>query len=515
MRNIFNKSKNKTKGFTLIEIIVCLVILTCIGTGSVVGVNTAIKNSNENKLEKIQTNFDSALEVYLENNKDVLANINNYAEGAIITLETLKNEGLISDDLIDPTTKELMDYKNNYYVVSNAILLETTGGLGGAAPSDECNNQVSIDVIARWDLNNLTEEQKNQVMYICPTDIDSIKNSLTGINNKISDLEAEIENLKEAIKEIEGVKTDDVKQNLIYNSLFENATYTAKGSNPNNYVYFEVQSKPTEFAYFQDTPNKGLWRMVSINENNEIELLYNETVLSNNSQNYTSESGKWCHADGWIDYKGDYSSCTYYKLKHTPNEAGMSSSKYYKYNSETTFLSSELLEAETIDGSKKAYLYNSIVNKDWIIAKDYHPYYNRSGSNIVYSPSSKKNMKMGSINENQLKASVNISESWLYNYGMLMGSISYSKDFVDYYYYVYNSGGTLRAGTSISPANRCTSSSCYKDKDSSQHFDLYGTNYYPLITLNSKVELIENTSCDKDAIQGSKDCPYKLKCTDC
>lgn len=515
MKNFFKKSKEKIKGFTLIEIIVCLIIITCIGTGSVIGVNTVIKNNKESKLEKIHTNFDSALEVYLTDNKEVLANINNYAEGAIITLETLKNEGLISDDLIDPTTDELIDYKNNYYVVSNAVLLENPGGLGGAIASDACNNQVSIEVIANWDLNNLTEAQKSQILYICPTDIDRIKSSLTGLDSRISDLETEIGNLKEAIKEVEGVKTEDVKQNLIYSSLFENATYTAKGVNPNNYVYFEVESKPNEFAYFQNTDNKGLWRIVSINETNEIELLYSEPVLSNNSQNYTSESGTWCHHEGWQDYNGDYSSCTYYKLKHTPSEAGMSNSKYYKYNTETTFLPSELLEAETIEGSKKSYLYNSIVNEDWIIEKNYHPYYSRSGNNIVYNPSSNKAMKMGSINENQLKSSVNISESWLYGYTMMMGSITYSANFVDYYYYVYNSGGTLRAGTSISAANKCTRKDCYYDKDSSQHFDLYGTNYYPLITLSSKVELIENSSCDKNAIQGSKECPYKLKCTEC
>ena len=84
----------------------------------------------------------------------------------------------------------------------------------------------------------------------------------------------------------------------------------------------------------------------------------------------------------------------------------------------------------------------------------------------------------------------------------------------DYYYYIYNYNGNISRSKRIIKANRCTNSQCTRDKDSKNHFHLYGDNYYPLITLSSKVELIEPT-CSEGNVMGSKNCPYKLSCSDC
>ena len=43
--------KNDKKGFTLIEIIICIGLIVVIGTGSVIGIKTVSKNIRINRLE--------------------------------------------------------------------------------------------------------------------------------------------------------------------------------------------------------------------------------------------------------------------------------------------------------------------------------------------------------------------------------------------------------------------------------------------------------------------------------
>ena len=89
----------KNKGFTLIEIIICIALISIIATTMTI---TIVKNKRKNELnilEKNSTKLENALQVYLANHKEVTYNLKNNTKAAAITLEVLKNEGLIDDTL--------------------------------------------------------------------------------------------------------------------------------------------------------------------------------------------------------------------------------------------------------------------------------------------------------------------------------------------------------------------------------------------------------------------------------
>lgn len=488
----------KKKGFTLIEIIVALVLISLIGVTSVVTVTKVNQNKEAKNIQKMNDNLTNALEVYLTNHSEIEENLMLNSKAAVVTLENLKNEGLIQEGLVNPSNNKKFDYKKEYFMLLEGGVAETAG-LAGSVDCE--HNQLGINIINSWDLSKY---DSSNVIYICPRK--DYSTEITDLQNSVSDLASEIDSLKSKINESDA--SESTKEKLKIDSLFSDLTYTAKGSNPNNYVIFEVNSDSSKLSYFPNNADKNLWRILSIDEKGKIKLIYSQAVKSNNFSNYKSESSTWC--DPWIT--DDKLSCTFYKLNHYAEGSDL----YYKYDNDDGYAFNEVLEDVTDSGSKKEALYNSIYHKNWIIENKYFPYYTvpSSGENTAtHNTSSSKNMKMGILSYNEITSSVNISDSWLYNYNTTLGPTSIRVSFENHYLTVYNSGGILKYIRGKDMANRCTNNSCSKDKDSSSHWYLRTLPYNPVVTLDSKVELVEQT-CNGSVI-GSKECPYKLVCNNC
>ena len=121
--------KNK-KGFTLIEIIVCLVLISLIATISIV---TIVKNKNNDK-DKIIKNVLSAADVYYSMNSDIKNKLKENYGYLVITIDELKNMGMLDKnfkipELSDEEKREGKSYDkmvivdkgtiNNFMLLSN------------------------------------------------------------------------------------------------------------------------------------------------------------------------------------------------------------------------------------------------------------------------------------------------------------------------------------------------------------------------------------------------------------
>lgn len=171
--------KNK-RGFTLVEIIICISLIVIIGVSATVVVLKANKTREINILKANEKKLENALQVYVSNHKEITTNLNNNAKAALVTLEVLKNEGLIKDDM-------KVDYKENYFMLSNAVLAP-------AGKYDCENNVIGIEVFKKWDLKEL---DGSKVIYICPRDNGVSSNNV--IINK-EDYVAKGENPKNFVK---------------------------------------------------------------------------------------------------------------------------------------------------------------------------------------------------------------------------------------------------------------------------------------------------------------------------
>lgn len=500
-------SNKKTKGFTLIEIIVAIILLAVIGTSSVVGINYAKDKSKEKKIEKTYSQFDNALDVYLSNHPEVYENLENNVEGAVVTLEVLKNEGLVKDGVIDPITKEKIDYKNNYYVLSDAVLLENPTG----STEDVCNGQVGLNVLKSW--KELSDEiETAEVIYICPKkNEDSISEELI---NRIEALEKLTGNIKN-----------------IY-----------KGENSNNFVEFPVDnscSKNDKSCF--PTNESNLWRIYnyygSSGDYGNIKLVYDKPIVMN--QEYenlikTEETSNWyywyicnnennCDSYSNLAFTNAYSTnCVTYNNKqvyiidneyYALHSANTKRSKIYlhKYNETVTNeldtfnckppeglnytysdFSTFLNENEEYpENSLKRSIYDKIISNSWIDKVPYYIYYSASGSytNAKLDKTSAQYSKLGLLNTEEILSTLENGGTWLnYYLNNIIGRVSLGSDT----WYAYPS-----LTTTVTARN--TSNSYYENGY---------TEYIPVITLKQGVKIVDNPNCDTD---GSRDCPKLLE----
>lgn len=140
------------KGFTLVEIVVCISLLAIIGVGSFVGIRMVNKKINIDKLNQITDKAVQAAQVYIETNKEATNQLYSNKNGVSLLLQLLVNEGLLN---LDGTKLKDDDLKNQYVVTF----------LGGTGSSENCEQ-----------ITSTTSWSNNKPIYLC-------MNSTTGSSN--------------------------------------------------------------------------------------------------------------------------------------------------------------------------------------------------------------------------------------------------------------------------------------------------------------------------------------------
>ena len=233
------------KGFTLIEIIICISMIVLIGVGSFVGISLVNKNLVKKGLEQITDKAVKATQVYIETNEEAKTQLYTEKNAIKIPIKVLINEGLLS---LKGTNLSDKDIKNKYTITA----LST--------PTGNKKDCVDINTKTSWD--------ESKAIYIC-----TYSKSDDG----------------------SGGNENTVVEKLI--SINSNQ-YTAKGANPNNWIKFEQLS--INVSRFSD--NNILFRIISIDNKlvSLIPYLYSrsdikggdrESIcanLSNNLSNYHS-----------------------------------------------------------------------------------------------------------------------------------------------------------------------------------------------------------------------------------
>lgn len=121
------------KGFTLIEIIICITLITIIGVGSFIGVKLVNDKIKTTKLEQITDKAIEAAQVYIETDKQSYNELYSNQNGVSIPIKLLVDEGLLD---ISNTTLEDKDLKDEYVVTF-------LGGSGGAENCEQITSSAS------------------------------------------------------------------------------------------------------------------------------------------------------------------------------------------------------------------------------------------------------------------------------------------------------------------------------------------------------------------------------------
>lgn len=478
--------KNK-KGYTLIEIIIAIALITVIATISIVSITNIKKSSEAKKLNNAFKVFDNALDVYLSNHSEIYENIQNNVEGAVITLEVLKNEGLVSDKIINPITNKLVDYKNNYYVLADAVVDEKNQDV-----EKLCDGRVAISVLKSWDELSKNGLDENNVIYICPRSESKTDDS------KIKELEEKIDRLQSAI-------------NL-----------SDLGSK--NWVIFDVNSDKSQLVSFSDDETiQDLWQVVG-KSGDEIKLIYNTYADSDNSKTFAefkeneekisynrditiwSMNGK---RKGSIPAKTEFYKITYTNAGYDLDGAYDREYNGYeliKYQNEYYLWSGSGSVVQFVNPVN--YLYKKLKNNDiyvrygnnsgWTVQEMFKETYKTDGS--------KKQILYNAINNN-LRDSI-VQKSYFYQYdtsddASLNSAPIYSKTYNDIF-------GTINPGTD--GLNNSETMKVYLGKDFAvgyYSFRIKFEDYNGIAGLrNGKVDVSDSSKCNPYNEIGCKDTYY-------
>ena len=250
------------KGFTIIEIIICLGIITLIGTISTV---VLVKNNKDKNIEKITNNIFDAAKVFANIEKD--EDGNNYINeiekgrgGVKIPLSILVNKGYVKKEDANVIYNEYKDTKkleNNedYYI----LLLD---GSESKTDSYFCeNNQYQLE--ASWKID------KNKTLYLCNNKVSSGSSSslsdLLILNNKVFFNPPNRDDYKDDDRGLYILRDYSGEIGYRYG-------YSYKKEDGNSlYFYGNVDNNYLNFA-------GETWRIVRINGDGSIKIILNENI---------------------------------------------------------------------------------------------------------------------------------------------------------------------------------------------------------------------------------------------
>ena len=120
--------KNK-RGFTLVELIAVMTLLSAIILVSVPVVINTLKNNDNKVYENFEKQVKQAAELYVERNRNLYPELDNIGGSVEIHTSTLINEGYLKHDLENPTTgTNITDYIVRVEVGNDEIFIYTVKG---------------------------------------------------------------------------------------------------------------------------------------------------------------------------------------------------------------------------------------------------------------------------------------------------------------------------------------------------------------------------------------------------
>lgn len=140
------------KGFTLVELLAVIVILGLLALIAVPTVTKTIKNYRQNLYDVQLSNIKDAAKTWASED---ITRLPEDGSTKMVTLGTLKSDGLVDDDIKDPRTKEKLDDNSTYVLIKNI-----SGRYKYTVVSNTVDSEFTMDsmcpgcVFTKYDISN-------------------------------------------------------------------------------------------------------------------------------------------------------------------------------------------------------------------------------------------------------------------------------------------------------------------------------------------------------------------------
>lgn len=241
------------KGFTLIEIIVCVAILSLIATSFVITISKNKKNESVS-YTSLEKNILNAADVLVNMKKD--ENNNNYAQqlnlggqGVEIKITKLIDEGLLDISVIDKIVEEQKNKGNE--IKKNEVEKYYVLVLNGSLKKED-NNCQGLNYYLSWQKEIKDNWDKEITLYLCGNNPNESSNKKAKVEIKERNELDNYYSLKFDLKDESGSKITKNKDNT-YDLEYAKKYYiefTEDTINSNkNYISFDEYNKDNNFVY--------------------------------------------------------------------------------------------------------------------------------------------------------------------------------------------------------------------------------------------------------------------------
>lgn len=252
----------KNKGFALIEIIMCIALLSTIAISSIIIFN----KKNNDILKDINKKVSNAVDIYLNTKKDedgdtYIEGINKGGQGLYINLKTLLDEGLIDKTIVNTLEKKENKKSEDLKILASKSISTTN--------TEECLGQIQYTF--NWD--NISSP-----IYLCPKNLNNNTNE-----NFYTSLSS-----KNKIYELDGIDDNNYKYSVMGHSSISQSkengivkiknddNYYYRGVVTNNYVVFKNYYEKID----NNIDSKYLFRIIYFNKKNSSMKLISEEIKS-------------------------------------------------------------------------------------------------------------------------------------------------------------------------------------------------------------------------------------------
>lgn len=229
------------RGFTLIEIIICLVLI--VGIGSISLISVLNNNNDDNKIKELTRKIVDAANVYISVEKD--GNGNTYQNGILkggkgiyISLETLEDKGYLDSSIVSDLKRETQkEIKDLMLLAVNAVNNEN---------SELCKNNL-ISFNASW-------ISDNDGKYLCPY------SKTEGTSKSILSSMLENNEIRLNIPDLDNYQDSDKGLYILMDDVANSIYYYGKVDN--NYIKF----------------NDELWRIIRLNGDGTLKIILDDII---------------------------------------------------------------------------------------------------------------------------------------------------------------------------------------------------------------------------------------------
>lgn len=414
---------NKKSGFTLIEILLVIVILSVLTVGSIFGIDKIQKKSEEKAMKELYETIEEATDTYISQYDGYVKEILNGSMTEKCTrLYTLQNEGLLNFDLVNPKTKKtisenacVISYLNEKGEIVNFFDIDNT--LRSTRIEVKVNHGISdrnVKYAFRTAIFNITPDNGYIVSSVtCDNgavgNVDGNKVIITNFNkNQTCEVITSLNSPGENSTLVDAIKyyNSRVSTRTEFNAPFyKNTINTIYEGEENSKVVYYFSGIDTETVKINNWVKFGgfYWRIIRTNSDGSVRLIY--SGQNENDENdfiskdcYYKDTNGNCLKNN-VDYF-HYNTSNIKSILNTWFNNNLSS--YNSYISTTANFCNDTTSMYTSNGKIYYGAYQrlqgySLINGEWLNNEDnIKPNYNCTGSNLI------SNQSVGLINADEI-----------------------------------------------------------------------------------------------------------------